>query len=599
MLTDDAPTDPGESYYVANGGMVFLAATPAGASGLEYQDGSTGTIALADPGATITADLFYVAGGDVLELPGTTVKNVTFGTSSLSVTTDAGSYDFTNVDYFPSPLAGYTSAVDPRTGLVAITFVAGNVFTDMAPAASAPTSGAYLWSDSRNWSAGLPAAGSDAVMADSGTFDVAAGLSVNSLWVVNGAGLTVEDNLTVATLSAETLSVTAGTLAVGGTLGLGQGISNPGNVSVSGGGVLESGPIIVGDGGLGSLAITAGGTRRHRCRRRRSPTSPAPPAPRSTSPAPTPTGRSPARCIVGNADEGLLNIAAGATVTAATLDAGAQSSGAGIVSISGDNSSLITAGSLAIGDAGSGEFSVLGAANVSIGGDLDLDSSGGSANIDLENAAGTVFIGGNLNVGLAGAAVLTVGPGTTVELDNGGINAGANFVLNLYTGIDPLYSDGGTDNVKSTQTQSYPAYVAATAFDLTQGVTYTLDTPTIYGASGFTIGSGSSDTLATELILNADTFSADFGDHVRRHDRHAGGGDRPVGDDRRAAERDERVLQAGEPEPGAAADRRVRRRDRRLRGARHDRGGHQGGGDVQPERLGGGGDRQQRPRWGC
>ena len=148
-------------------------------------------------------------------------------------------------------------------------------------------------------------------------------------------------------------------------------------------------------------------------------------------------------------------------------------------------------------------------ANVSIGGDLDLDSSGGSANIDLENAAGTVFIGGNLNVGLAGAAVLTVGPSTTVELDNGGINAGANFVLNLYTGIDPLYSDGGTDNVKSTQTQSYPAYVAATAFDLTQGVTYTLDTPTIYGASGFTIGGGSSDTAATELILNADTFSAD------------------------------------------------------------------------------------------
>ena len=130
MLTDDAPTDPGESYYVANGGMVFLAATPAGASGLEYQDGSTGTIALADPGATITADLFYVAGGDVLELPGTTVKNVTFGTSSLSVTTDAGSYDFTNVDYFPSPLAGYTSAVDPRTGLVAITFVAPDVFSD-------------------------------------------------------------------------------------------------------------------------------------------------------------------------------------------------------------------------------------------------------------------------------------------------------------------------------------------------------------------------------------------------------------------------------------------------------------------------------------
>ena len=156
VLTDDAPTDPGESYYVANGGMVFLAATPAGASGLEYQDGSTGTIALADPGATITADLFYVAGGDVLELPGTTVKNVTFGTSSLSVTTDAGSYDFTNVDYFPSPLAGYTSAVDPRTGLVAITFVAPDVFSDTVVATSGPNANYYLWSNAANWSEGVP-----------------------------------------------------------------------------------------------------------------------------------------------------------------------------------------------------------------------------------------------------------------------------------------------------------------------------------------------------------------------------------------------------------------------------------------------------------
>ena len=157
---------------------------------------------------------------------------------------------------------------------------------------------------------------------------------------------------------------------------------------------------------------------------------------------------------VGDAAEGSLNIAAGATVSATTLDVGAQSDGAGIISISGNNSSLVTTGSLSVGDAGSGELSILGSANVSIGGDLDLARSGGYANIDIENAAGTVFIGGNLNVGLAGAAVLTGGPGTTLELDNGGINAGANFVLNLYTGIDPLYSGGGTDNVKTTQTQS-------------------------------------------------------------------------------------------------------------------------------------------------
>ena len=58
-------------------------------------------------------------------------------------------------------------------------------------------------------------------------------------------------------------------------------------------------------------------------------------------------------------------------------------------------------------------------------------------------------------------------------------------------------------------TQSYPAYVSATAFELTQGVTYTLDTPVIYGASSVALGGGSADTLATELILNAGSFSSD------------------------------------------------------------------------------------------
>ena len=70
-----------------------------------------------------------------------------------------------------------------------------------------------------------------------------------------------------------------------------------------------------------------------------------------------------------------------------------------------------------------------------------------------------MFIGGNINVGLAGAAVLTVGSGvTTVELDNGGINAGANSVLNLYTVTDPspyLNDAGPNPSIKSTHRPSY------------------------------------------------------------------------------------------------------------------------------------------------
>ncbi len=87
-----------------------------------------------------------LAPGDVLELPGTSVGNVTFGANSLSVTTDAGSYDFTNVSYL-SPVNGYTAAVDPTTGLEAITFTDTDVFEQNVKANSGPLAGHYLWSN--------------------------------------------------------------------------------------------------------------------------------------------------------------------------------------------------------------------------------------------------------------------------------------------------------------------------------------------------------------------------------------------------------------------------------------------------------------------
>ncbi|MGO9358042.1 MAG: Hint domain-containing protein, partial [Xanthobacteraceae bacterium] len=124
-LADYAATDPGEDYSGFFGGTVLLAATPATTSVFEYGPG-TSTIALSHPGATIGAALEFVAAGDVLELPGTAVQNVTFGASSLQVTTTGtggGSYDFTNVNY-SSPVTDYTAAFDPTTELEAITFEA-------------------------------------------------------------------------------------------------------------------------------------------------------------------------------------------------------------------------------------------------------------------------------------------------------------------------------------------------------------------------------------------------------------------------------------------------------------------------------------------
>ena len=171
-------------------------------------------------------------------------------------------------------------------------------------------------------------------------------------------------------------------------------------------------------------------------------------------------------------------------------------------------------GSLAVGDLGSGDFSVLGSANAFIGGDLDFgEGSGSSGVIDLETS-GTVTVNGALNFGAGGPGVLTLGPNTDLALSqNSGINGGPGGQLNLFTTIDPApYSDNSTDNISGAfhplQTQDYPAYVAATAFNLSHGVTYTLDTPVVYAASSFGIA-GSGDSTANTLILNADSLSSD------------------------------------------------------------------------------------------
>ncbi len=123
VLVDNSATDPGDNLYVANsGGLVELATAPASTSTLKYV-GPPGTMALENPGTTIAAALENLGAGDVLELPGSLVSNVTFGTTSLDVTTNAGTYDFTNVTYASgSTINSFTAAPDTSTGLEAITF---------------------------------------------------------------------------------------------------------------------------------------------------------------------------------------------------------------------------------------------------------------------------------------------------------------------------------------------------------------------------------------------------------------------------------------------------------------------------------------------
>jgi hypothetical protein len=56
-----------------------------------------GAIALASPGSLVGADLRDLVFGDVLELPGTKVEGFSYGTNSLTMTTDAGTTTFSNI----------------------------------------------------------------------------------------------------------------------------------------------------------------------------------------------------------------------------------------------------------------------------------------------------------------------------------------------------------------------------------------------------------------------------------------------------------------------------------------------------------------------
>jgi Hint domain-containing protein len=121
-FVDESTTDTGNFYYASDGGFFELSATaPVSTSFFEYN--GVGTLALNDPGTINAFALEDLGAGDVLELPGTSVSEVSFGTNSLIVTTNDGSYDFTNVTYASGPtINSFTAAPDTSTGLEAITF---------------------------------------------------------------------------------------------------------------------------------------------------------------------------------------------------------------------------------------------------------------------------------------------------------------------------------------------------------------------------------------------------------------------------------------------------------------------------------------------
>src|SRR5262249_34701837 len=161
-------------------------------------------------GPVITDVLEDIGPGDVLELPGTSVSNVSLGTD-LVVTTDAGTFDFT--DYLQKgTITGQIVSQDATTGLVAIKFFGPTTFQPNDPIASGPQAGSYLWSDPSNWSNGAPSTGGSAAIVQDvvAMIDDIPDLSLSSLNITTGQGggvdLTITQNLTVGSFQSGFLS---------------------------------------------------------------------------------------------------------------------------------------------------------------------------------------------------------------------------------------------------------------------------------------------------------------------------------------------------------------------------------------------------------
>ncbi len=134
---------------------------------------------------------------------------------------------------------------------------------------------------------------------------------------------------------------------------------------------------------------------------------------------------------VGAVGSGALEVTAGATVEAGSLDVGASAAAVGQLDLSGAGTKLTVANAATVADAGTGVLSVLSGATFAAGSLTIGAQSGGSGAVLVSGANSLISLSGALNVGTAlGAGELTVGPGADIEA----------AVVNLYGAV---VLDGG------------------------------------------------------------------------------------------------------------------------------------------------------------
>jgi collagen type I alpha len=280
-------------------------------------------------------------------------------------------------------------------------------------------------------------AGSAAAAAAGGLPAMALGASAggNGALLVSGLGsaATLLGQLNVGQAGGGTLTVgNQGTVRTGNItspdpsegLDIAQQTGGSGQATVGGSKSLLAniGRFVVGDAGLGSLSIAAGGTVT---------TAPSTGSglPGAVIAATTAANGSSVNVSgagsnwrvtglldVGVAGSGMLTLSNGATVTAGALDGGISAAAVANISVTGAGTELAVTGAAVVADDGTGVLSVLNGATFSAA-SLTIGSQGDSSGALVVSGEGSVVnLTGAINIGTAlGTGDLTVGPGAAVH----------------------------------------------------------------------------------------------------------------------------------------------------------------------------------------
>jgi T5SS/PEP-CTERM-associated repeat protein len=429
-----AVTGPG-TLQIGNGAVLRLDAPIA--SGEPIQFGTGSELILADPRNALTNDITDLSNDDKIELnlaPGVVISDTAVNGTTVTVTTSAGSYQLTDVNFAAGANTTFYHGTDPNTGFQYIQVAAtGSNWTG--------STGDSQYNDPANWQSGqVPDATRQANFnANPGTVTgTGNALSVNfgiynsttqQTWTLSGINLTVAGSLTAPYLPFAA-GFDANTVINGGTFNASGGTASIGNVdgatvtAEGGAKVTTLGDNIGGSGQSGSLVLTGAGTDW------------------TELSGPAVNGYTSGFIISGSAaaangqtgSAGYLTVTNNASLNTATFGTFGGSTGAygaGTISAGG---AWTLGGGLTVGNQGTGKLTISGG-TVDDNGYTNIGQQTGSTGaVTINN--GTFTAGTGLTVGNQGNGTLTLDGGTVANDGNTeiGQQAGASGTVTVNNG---------------------------------------------------------------------------------------------------------------------------------------------------------------------